>query len=136
MSCTRTPGGRETARPAPPGPGGAVPRPCGSGVHPNQHRRLTVKADPVPGRRSSTRRTPDCATRCLRRGAFEITGPVVEPACNPGGYPYKDGGSVSAAPKLPARAADVAARVDRRSVEALPAMRIATMWAMAVAGTG
>ena len=65
---------------------GPVHRPCESGVHPNQHRRLAVKADPVPGSRSSTRRTPDCATRCLRRGAFEITGPVVEPACNPGGY--------------------------------------------------
>ncbi len=135
MSCTRTTGGRETARPAHPVQVERSP-PLQVRRHPNQHRRLTVKADPVPGRRSSTRRTPDCATRCLRRGAFEITGPVVEPACNPGGYPYKDGGSVSAAPKLPARAADVAARVDRRSVEALPAMRIATMWAMAIAGTG
>jgi sec-independent protein translocase protein TatA len=72
--------------PRPPGPGGAVHRPCGSGVHPNQHRCLTVNADPVPASRSSTRRTPDCATRCLRRGAVVITGPVVEPACNPGGY--------------------------------------------------
>jgi len=72
--------------PRPPRSRWGAHRPCGSGVHPNQHRCLTVKADPVPGRRSSTRRTPDCATRCLRRGAFEITGPVVEPARNPGGY--------------------------------------------------
>src|SRR6185312_5939294 len=43
--------------PRPPRSRWGAHRPCGSGVHPNQHRCLTVKADPVPGRRSSTRRT-------------------------------------------------------------------------------
>ena len=37
---------------APPGPGGADQHPCGSSSRPNQHRRLTVKRDPVSASRS------------------------------------------------------------------------------------
>jgi Sec-independent protein translocase protein TatA len=63
--------------PRPSGPGGALTAPAS---------RASTKPTPTPnghGRPTrtsvSTRRTPDCATRCLRCGAFEITGPVVEP---------------------------------------------------------